>query len=178
MMQFEDRVVVGVSLSLSGLEALRCGLAEARRRDVPLYAVRAYFLNLETQGPEARRCSDELADAALRTAYEAFEAAIGGIPEDIDVTVLAVADRADRALIRLSAGRSNLLVLGGRAGSRRMSWIVRFCLRRATCPVVVVPPPELAERAARHGVLRALSRDVEGYVNRVAAASRPRRTQD
>jgi hypothetical protein len=34
------KVVVGISPSLSGLEALRFAIAEARRRQVPLAAVR------------------------------------------------------------------------------------------------------------------------------------------
>jgi hypothetical protein len=175
MTHVEDRVVVGVSLSLSGLQALRYGIAEARRRDLALFAVCAYFLNPALEGPEARLCRDEMAATALRTVHEAFDAAAGGLPEDVEVTIVTVADRADLALTRVSAGRGNLLVLGGRAPLRRMNWIVRYCLRRATCPVVVVPPPELAGLAERRGVVRALFRDVEGYMNSLADGWRPRR---
>jgi hypothetical protein len=41
----EGRVVVGVSRSLAGLQALRYAVAEARRRVAPLVAVRAWYLN-------------------------------------------------------------------------------------------------------------------------------------
>jgi hypothetical protein len=175
MTRVEGRVVVGISLSLSGLEALRYGIAEARRRDRALFAVCAYFLNPALDSSETRQCRDEMAATALRTVHEAFDAAVGGPPDDIEVAIVTVADRADLALTRLSAGRGNLLVLGGRAPLRRMSWIVRYCLRRATCPVVVVPPPELAGLATRRGVVRALLRDVEGYMGSLAKAWRPRR---
>jgi nucleotide-binding universal stress UspA family protein len=174
MTQFEGRVVVGVSLSLSGLEALRHGLAEARSRAVPLYAVRAYHLHPAMDGPDARQCREEMAAAALRTIHDAFDSAVGGVPEDIELAIVTVAGRADIALTRFAAGRTSLLVLGGRARSRRMNWIVRYCLRGASCPVTVVPPPELADRAGRWAV-RGLLRDVEGYADSVAAAFRPRR---
>jgi hypothetical protein len=42
----DARVVVGVSQSLTGLQALRYGVAEARRRQVPLHAVRAWRLDM------------------------------------------------------------------------------------------------------------------------------------
>jgi hypothetical protein len=137
-----------------------------------LYAVCAYLLNPTIEGLEARRSRDEMAAIALRTVHDAFAAAVGGVPEDVEVAIVTVAERADLALTRLAAGRSNLLVLGGRAPMRRMSWIVRYCLRRASCPVTVVPPPELADRADRRRAVRGLLREVEDYMDSFTAALR------
>jgi hypothetical protein len=76
---------------------------------------------------------------------------------------VAAGERTDRALLRIAGRRDDLLVLGGRTGVRRMSWIVRSCVRLAVCPVTVVPPPELAGAADRRSALRTLLRDLERF---------------
>jgi hypothetical protein len=94
--------------------------------------------------------------------------AMGGAPPDLPVTVIAAGERADLALTRIADDRRDLLVLGGRADSRLVSWIVRSCMRRACCPVVTVPPPELAASAVRRSSLRTLIRDVERFSARAS----------
>jgi nucleotide-binding universal stress UspA family protein len=159
------RVVVGVSPSPSGMEALRFAVREADRRQAPLYAVRAWCLNASMRGPEVQQWRAGVAAAALRTVYEAFDDAMGGMPADFDIEVVTVQNRADLALMAVADSSTDLLVLGGRPGWL-MSWIVKRCLRKARCPVVVVPPPDLA-RAARHwAAVRGLVRDAERHAGR------------
>ena len=65
----EPHVVVGVSPSLAGLAALRFGVAEARRRQGHVYAVRAWYLHPTYRGSESRRWRAQLADEAARVVY-------------------------------------------------------------------------------------------------------------
>jgi nucleotide-binding universal stress UspA family protein len=161
----EGRVVVGVSPSLGGLQALRYAVAEARRRGAPLVAVRAWYLRTAMFGPEEGQWREEMAAEAVHTLRSAFETAMGGVPAEVDVTAMVVGDRVDVALLAAAHRRSDVLVLGGRSGWP-MSWIVKQCVRKANCAVVVVPPPELARTASRRVAVRALLRDVEQYTGR------------
>ncbi|GAA1039526.1 hypothetical protein GCM10009557_58350 [Virgisporangium ochraceum] len=155
------RVVVGVSTSIAGLAALRFAVAEVRRRQVWLYAVRAWYLHPSCQTAEYRALRTNLAAEAADTIRAAFDAALGGVPADVPVAVVSAGERADRALLRFAENPEDLLVLGGRSGFRWTSWVVRSCLRRAICPVTVVPPPELARAVDRPFSVRTLIRDIE-----------------
>jgi nucleotide-binding universal stress UspA family protein len=155
------RVVVGVSTSIAGLAALRFAVTEAGRRQVRLYAVRAWYLHPSWQTTEYRTLRTSLAVEAADTVRAAFDAALGGVPPGLPVAVISAGERADRALLRFAGRPEDLLVLGGRTGLRWTSWIVRSCLRQATCPVTVVPPPELARAVDRPFSVRALIRDIE-----------------
>jgi Universal stress protein family len=158
----DARVVVGVSQSLAGLQALRYGVAEARRRQVPLHAVRAWRFEVAWHSPEVSRWRREIAQGALQYISDAFKLAMGGPPADVDVIMAASAGRLEIVLAETAADPRDLLVVGGRS-SRWPSWPVRACMFRATCPVVVVPPPEIA-RAARPATLaRRLLREAERY---------------
>jgi nucleotide-binding universal stress UspA family protein len=147
----DARVVVGVSQSLAGLQALRYGVAEARRRQVPLHAVRAWRFDVAWRGPEVIRWRREIAQEALQYISDAFGSAMGGLPVDVDVNMLAAAGRSDQVLTEMTAHPEDLLVVGGRS-SRWPSRLVRTCMRHSACPVVMVPPPEIA-RAARPAIL-------------------------
>lgn len=80
MVERERRVVVGVSQSLAGLAALRYAVAEARRRNAPLYTVRAWALPSHWRGLAVDAWQRELREASHRYVVEAFDAALGGPP--------------------------------------------------------------------------------------------------
>jgi nucleotide-binding universal stress UspA family protein len=160
--QGDGRVVVGVSGSLAGLEALRYGVGEARRRGAALHAVRVCQFNVTWGGVDVRRVREEMAEAELRYVFDAFDAAMGGLPRDVDVTVVATHGRSDLVLTGIARDRRDLLVLGGRTG-RRPGRLVRDCARRAACPVTVVPPPALARAGGRGASARRLVREAEQY---------------
>jgi nucleotide-binding universal stress UspA family protein len=93
-------------------------------------------------------------DAAWQRLWEAITLALGGVPEDVcselDVVrgdpggvLVDVACRADDVLV-IGAGRRGVLA---RALSCRVS---RYCLAHAHCPVIAVPPTELAQ--VSHGL--------------------------
>lgn len=139
------KVVVGISPSLSGLEALRFAVAEARRRRVTLAAVRVWSFNVGTRSRPSWEWERALADEARSNIAEAFRTAVGEIPADLDVVARALAGPSvDVALKGCVGSPYDLLVIGA---ARRRWWsggVVRRCARNAACPVVVVPPPELA----------------------------------
>jgi nucleotide-binding universal stress UspA family protein len=128
------RVVVGVDGSLTGLAALRFAVAEAGRRQVPLFAVRAATTGLP--------CADR---AAIATA---FWEALGTVPADLEI-YQEVAMLGIRDALRASATDARDLVVvgaGGKGGWHAL-WsgsVARSLLRGARCPVVAVPGPEMA----------------------------------
>jgi nucleotide-binding universal stress UspA family protein len=134
-------IVVGVSGSRASAEALRWASDEARRRDADLHVVlcwsaepRAYYApphGRQANGRYEHAC--QLA-ATLRDVL--------GADEPRGLTTKVVESTAERALISESAG-ADLLVLGstssGLAGGA-IGPVVRACLCRARCPVVVIGP--------------------------------------
>jgi nucleotide-binding universal stress UspA family protein len=146
------RVIVGVTGSVGNLEALRCAAAEARRREARLVAVHAW---VPPGGDLAeRRCSvPELRqvwrDAASSRLQDAFDAAFGGLPPDPHVEPVILRGDAGRVLVTAASRETDLLVVG--AGRRGTFWrplhqrVSRYCLAHAACPVLVVPPSQLAQ---------------------------------
>ena len=133
------RVVVGVDGSLTGLAALRTAVVEARRRGVPLHAVRA------------RAVGQPLADRG--TILTTFLDALGVIPSDLEihltVSMLCVTD----ALRHSASDPRDLIIVGsGGKGAFRALWsgsVSRSLLRGAVCPILAVPAPEMAHAARR-----------------------------
>ncbi|WP_084729526.1 universal stress protein [Streptacidiphilus neutrinimicus] len=150
------RVVVGVSGTPSSLQALRTGLAEARRGGVPLLAVLAW-LPVGVHGgyrhvpcPPPLREWEQEAEWRLRNA---FDEAFGGVPEDLPVELLLIRGPAGAALVDAADREDDLLVLG--SGPRE--WparllhgaTARYCVSRAGCRVLTVPPPPLLRQLPR-----------------------------
>ena len=163
----EQRVIVGIEDSVTGLQALRHGVAEARRRQATVYALRAWSggTSMQLGAPPSWRV--ELAAAAAQLAQQAFVTALGGIPPDIEVRVVAVEETAGRALVTFADRDDDLLVVGDsqRPGLARLrsGRVARYCARHAVCPVLVVPPPALA-RIGRISA-RELTREVRRLVD-------------
>jgi hypothetical protein len=86
---------------------------------------------------------------------------MGQPPVDVEVRVAVREARVDWALVEVADQPDDLLVVGRRSGPVRLNWLVRGCLRRAVCPLVVVPPPPLASVRGRRAVRR-LMREVAG----------------
>jgi nucleotide-binding universal stress UspA family protein len=183
------RVVVGVDTTLSGLHALRLAVAEARVRGLALHAVRAWGPTPADQpahddvpspgfGP-ARRPPADAAGPAGRTPPAALAAAIvdrafaetmGGEPPDIPVRTILVPDLPGPVLVEYACRDNDLLVVG--AGRRRFprrlcgSRVVRYCLRHASCPVLVVPPPPLTRAGSPKSLIRQLRRELDDLTYR------------
>ncbi|SEM23738.1 universal stress protein [Streptacidiphilus jiangxiensis] len=156
------RVVVGVSGTPSSLQALRVGLDEARRGRVPLLAVLAW---VPLGGEAAYRhapCPPLLAQweqAAAWRLRNAFDEALGGVPDDLAVELLLIRGPAGAALVDAADQEDDLLVVG--SGPRELparlfhGATARYCVSHAACRVLTVPPPNLLRslpRRLRHHV--------------------------
>jgi nucleotide-binding universal stress UspA family protein len=154
----QGRVVVGVSDSLPGLQALRFAVAEARRRGMPLHAVRVWPMPPAIRTGPAYPWHEDLTAETRRYVNAVFDDALGGLPDGMRITVAGPSGRADVALTE-TVSDVDILVLGAPASRWHHSGVVRACTRAARCPVIVVPPPELA-RTVRRTSLRRLVREV------------------
>jgi len=135
-------IIVGASGSRASIAALRWAAEEARRRDARLIAVRAwqpareahYAVTARHQDAEHQRraVTWELA-STLRSAFGAR------LPAHLFTEVIE--DMAERALADRSVG-ADLLVLGSASSpdlsGRSIGPVIRSCLSRAHCPVVVI----------------------------------------
>ena len=128
------RVVVGIDDSLTGLAAIRTAVAEARRRMLPLYAVRSRTT--------AIACVDST------TITTAFLDALGSVPTDIEIETAVSFLPIRDALCTAAADPRDLIVVGcSGKGFWHTLWsgsVSHAVMRRAHCPVLAVPVPELA----------------------------------
>ena len=128
--RLDGRVIVGVATTITGLQALRRAVEEAR--------------------------------AELR---EAFALAFGGVPTDVAVRPVVVEGPPHRVLVAQADRDSDLLVVG--VHRRRYPWFPtgfgQYCRRHARCPVLLVPPPELATTGRLGALARRLRRETEVY---------------
>jgi nucleotide-binding universal stress UspA family protein len=144
------RVIAGVSGSVRSLGALRTGVAEARSRGAELIAVLAWapsggeFAYVRAPCPLLLQLCEEAAKERIR---EAFDDALGGLPDDVAVQLLVVRARPGPVLVEFANKPDDLLVVGcgGRSllGSTMRGSVTRYCVAHARCPVLAVPPPDL-----------------------------------
>lgn len=170
------RVIAGVSGSPGSLQAMRYAADMARAHDATLVPVLAWmppggeFADRSHPSPYLRQL---WLQAAWHRLWHALELALGGIPADVSCDPQVLRGEAGNVLVGVASRDGDVLVLGaGRRGAaaRLLACRVsRHCLAHARCPVIAVPPSELARLghglrgwAMRH---RGLSR--EGAVLRV-----------
>jgi hypothetical protein len=76
---------------------------------------------------------------------DAFQAANGGVPDDIAVTIRTPEGDPGLVLTRIAQADGDVLVVGTEPGlrARRVvhGSVSRYCSDHARCPVVVVPAP-------------------------------------
>lgn len=145
-----DRVVVGVTGSLGNLAALHAAVAQARRSDALLVVVHAWTPpGGETGYRRApwRPLLDMCREQAAATVATALSNAFGGPPSDVTMTSVLARGNAARVLVRLASEPGDLLVVGtgrrGRLARLRHGAVTRYCLAKATCPVLAIPQPDL-----------------------------------
>ncbi|MFD7880337.1 universal stress protein, partial [Streptomyces sp. NPDC059766] len=135
------RVVVGVGEQPAGSAAVRFAVEEARRRGVPLEAVRAW------RGPAHGSSGHPLfggepAHLHRQQAVETLEAALLDLPADVELHGRTVEGHAGTVLVDASRD-AGLLVVGAapRHGHHglRLGRVAHGVLHHAACPVAVVP---------------------------------------
>jgi len=150
-------VIVGASGSPGSLHALRTAEGLARSHGAVLIPVLAweppggdYGVRTEPSG----QLLQEWRVLARRRLRDALLAVWGEIPDDPLVEPHVERGPAGWVLVNLARRPGDVLVVGaGRRGAlARMAFsrVSRYCLAHAQCPVLAIPPPELARELA-HG---------------------------
>lgn len=156
------RIVVGVGDVSNGARPLAWALAEARRRGAPVLAVRAWR-DSSPPGPLRDERFQLFDRAASEILAEAFDIAAGGVPRDIDCSLLVREGRTSDVLLSAANRDDDLLVVGA---SRHGPWwpfgqTVSQCAHRAGCLVVVVPRSALVRAAPARKLVRELHRELD-----------------
>jgi nucleotide-binding universal stress UspA family protein len=151
---FARRVIVGASGSPGSIPALRYAGSVAQRDDVPLIAVHAWvppggdLADRRAPSPYLRKL---WAEAAARRLSEELAAAWGGVPPGLEIQSRVVRGEPGQVLVDIACAAEDLLVVGaGQRGWPGRLWhghISRFCVARANCPVLTVPPAGLTLRS-------------------------------
>ncbi len=149
------RVVVGVSGSPGSLGALRYAAEMARGQGAALSPVHAWT----PPGGEVadRRYPNPYLRAVWKQAawdrlWRAIELALGGPPDDIEFSPEVVRGRPGAVLSQLAQPGDVMVVGTGRHTVMRLmaGRVSRYCLAHARCPVIAVPPAQLATEV--HGL--------------------------
>lgn len=145
------RLIVGTSGSPGSLCALRYAEAAARGNDSLLIPVIAWE---PPGGDHADRIApswdlrQEWQSLAHRRLRDALVAVWGDVPDDPRIQPHVERGPAGWVLVSLADRPDDLLVIGaGRRGTLArlvFSGVSRYCLARARCPVLAVPPPASA----------------------------------
>ncbi|MFE9442107.1 universal stress protein [Streptomyces sp. NPDC006602] len=135
------RVVVGVGEHPEPSAALRFALEEARRRGVPLEAVRAWRCPAH-ESTDHPLLSGEPARLYEEQAAKTLEAALRDAPEDVEVRRRTVEGHARKVLLDASH-EADLLVVGARRREGHLGLqlgrVAHAALHHSACPVAVVP---------------------------------------
>lgn len=170
------RVITGVSGSPRNLPALRYAAALARGQDATLIPVLAWIPPggdlAERRHPSGYLRRVWARDARERL-HDALTAAFGGLPSDVTAEPLVIRGEPGRVLVGVADRPGDLLVIGtGRHGTLDRlvgGGVSRYCLARAGCPVLAVPPAML-ELAAGHGLRRWVYRHREPSLGELTTA--------
>ena len=149
------RVIVGTSASPGSLPALRYAAGLAWRADAPLIAVHAWVPpggDLAERGRPSPYLRKIWADAAGERLRAALRAAWGTLaPDGVEVRPEVLRGEPGAVLVGIAWQPDDLLVVGagrrGLLGRLRHGRVSRYCVARARCPVLAVPPPDLRRRA-------------------------------
>lgn len=145
-----SRIVVGVDNSSDALRALEWALRIAGPLGAHVRAVHAYappgvYFPYSTH--TAEEMHDTLEKQARAEAEQALEEVLASIqaPEGVTVEPAVIRDRPAEALLT-EAREADMLVVGSRGhggfAGLLLGSVSQQCVHHATCPVVVVPPPE------------------------------------
>jgi nucleotide-binding universal stress UspA family protein len=155
------RVIAGASGSPGSLVALRYADVLARAHNAILVPVLAW------EPPGGDRADHVQPSGYLRAVWQdracqrlrdAILAVWGEIPADPLIQAQVERGPAGWVLVSVASHPGDVLVIG--AGRRRalprtlFCRVSRYCAARAQCPVILVPPPELAREIGRRRLAR------------------------
>ena len=135
------RVVVGVGEDAKDSAAVRFAAEEARRRGVPLEAVRAWRCPAH-ESTDHPLMAGEPARLHHERAVETLEEALQDVPAGVEVQRGTVEGHARRVLVDASH-RADLLVVGAKRRDGhfglQLGRVAHAVLHHSACPVAVVP---------------------------------------
>jgi nucleotide-binding universal stress UspA family protein len=150
-------VVAGVSGSPGSVHALRYAADLARRHGavlVPLHAWVPPCGDLDERKHPSLELRQLWEDDAWQLLWDTLDRAFGGLPAGLATQPVVRRGRPGKILTGLARRPGDILVVGaGRRGRLLLLWcrVSRYCLASARCPVLAVPPPDLAQHAG-HGL--------------------------
>jgi nucleotide-binding universal stress UspA family protein len=150
------RVLVGTSGSPGSLQALRYGEDVARAHDAVLIPVIAWEVpggDRAHRAGSSRELGHACRDLACQRLRDALVAVWGEVPGDPRVQPHVEHGPAGWVLVNLASHPDDVLVVGagrrGTLGRLAFTKVGRYCLARAQCPVIAIPPPALAGELGR-----------------------------
>jgi nucleotide-binding universal stress UspA family protein len=141
-----QRIVVGVDGSEGCRRAVDWAYDEAVRQDASLEVVTAWEMPVipPALAPATLSQFDEIEPATRKMVDELLEDVIGS-RTGVDVRATVVEGAPARVLLDVAKG-ADLLVVGSRGlggfGSLLLGSVSQRCAQHATCPIVIVPPPD------------------------------------
>jgi nucleotide-binding universal stress UspA family protein len=149
-------IVVGVDGSDGGRRALDWAVGEAGARNSAVVAVTAWSWDGLEFSPVTATNPTEAKDRATRLLHDEIEASITRHGSRLPIAS-EVLEGSPADVLAEAARPADLLVLGSHGHSRVRRTVLgsvsEACVRKATCPVVVIPVP-VPERAAAEPVPR------------------------
>jgi len=150
-------IVVGIDGSQGGKRALRWAAREAASRGGAVQAVIAWSWDGMEYGPLAATRPQEEAERAARLLDQEIKEVVAVNGSSLPVAGEVIEGRP--ADVLSAAGRTaDLLVLGSHGHSRVRHTVLgsvsEECVRKGTCPVVIVPVPAAQPAANREPVPR------------------------
>jgi nucleotide-binding universal stress UspA family protein len=157
------RIIIGVSGSPASLQALRYGAQLARFQDAAVVAVLAWIPpggELAERSHPSTYLREVWVEAARQRLLTAIDLGLGGVPPGGAFVLQVARGEAGNVLVNAAREDGDVLVIGaGRRGPIRRGFacrVSRYCLAHAVCPVLAVPPSELAQES--HGIRGWISR--------------------
>lgn len=144
MLEAPAPIVIGLDETAASRAALRFALQEAERRQSTVEVVTAWSWSASLEGPRM----DDSREWARAAAQQIQDDAVATVLREVDgaatMTRQLVEGDAAQVLTQASRAADYLVVGTGRKGALRrvlLGSVSAQCVRRAPCPVVVVPPP-------------------------------------
>lgn len=145
------RVIVGASISPGSIRAMRHARELAASSDAMLMIAHAWKPpggDLADRRSPCPILREVWRQAAWERITECVNAAWGGLPAGIETRVVVTRGPAGEVLVDLAGEAGDVLVVGaGQRGPLARLWhgrVTRYCVAHAPCPVIAVPPAELA----------------------------------
>ena len=144
-----NMIVVGVDGSEGGRRALRWAVAEAHRTEAAVKAVTAWSWDSVTDVSPIRTNRAWPRERAEAISAREVAAVVAEVGSAVPITREVMEGPEDRVLTDAAQG-ARMLVLGshgyGHFHHAMSDSVGAGCIRRSTCPVVVVPAPPMPAR--------------------------------